>query len=262
MLKSFIKDGQNSKDLGLIVSSIQRPILPTLRKREMTIPGKDGTWDFGNNKYENIIIPVVCYMIQPTREQIRNVAEWLSTKGNIYFYDEPEKYYIGRVFESLAEEIQGATGMFVIPFECEPYALADQEAYNEVYIYDDNFIYDIGQIYPNEKQFDWLYYRQGMGLYNHEEKEVDIEIKITGSVEGIKITHVETGVYLNLNYTLVSNTVIIDTESYTVELEDGTNLLTYMTGDFMKVKAKENSFIFEGIGPNCVVEYKWKHKTL
>jgi len=262
----FTFNGETASSKNIIVTSIQRPMLPALRPRKLVIPGKDGAWDFGNNTYDERIINVVCLMSRPFRiqEQIRSIAYWLSQKGTIIFSDETDKYYVGRLYTELLQEIDGSMGSFVLPFECEPYAYADQETYNETYIYDDTWELDTGLLYPNEATFDWLYFRQSMALYNHSQIPTDIEFKISGSAAGIKVTHVESGCFLDLQVTISSETVIIDTESYKCELASGTNLLGDLAAgsDFFKLQPGINSFIFEGSGPNCTVEYTWKHKFL
>jgi predicted phage tail component-like protein len=262
----FTFNGEKASDKNIIVNSIIRPILPTLRPRKMTIPGKDGAWDFGNNTYDEQIVRVVCTMLRPFKiqDQIRDIARWLSQKGDIVFSDEPDKYYTGRIYSEITQVITGSQGQFVIPFMCDPHAYAPQDAYNEVLVWDDNFALDTGQIYPNESNFNWVYPQQYMGLYNQGTLDTGINFVITGSVQGVKITHHESSKVLDLNTTLANQTLLIDTENYTCELSDGTNLLGSLThaSDFFKLKPGVNTFTFEGTNPNTIVEYTWTHKFL
>lgn len=265
-MRYFTFNNQTSEDYGIIVNKIRRPVLPELRPRKLIIPGKDGAWDFGNNTYEEISIGIDCTLVQPIskRALIRSLSAWLSQKSELSFSDEAEKYYIGRIYATFAEEIEGAVGSFTIEFICDPYAYAAQEAYNDTYIWDDTWIFDAGLYWPNESTFDWLYFRQGMCLYNYSPQTTDIIITVTGSVEGVKITHTESGKFLDLGVTISSETVIINTETYTIEDGSGNNLLNSLSLDseFFKIQSEVNSFIFEGVGPDCVVNYTWKHKFL
>lgn len=266
MVKDFTFNDVTASSKNIIVTSIQRPILPTLRQRKMTIPGKDGAWDFGGNTYDEQMIKISCMITRSLSSQsfIRELALWLSKKGKLSFNDEPDKYYIGRVYEELINEWDGNFRVITITFECEPFAYAEQEAYNEIFTYDNDFKYDEGIIYPNESEFTWNYFRQGVGIYNHSSLKSGIEIKITGSVESIKITHQESGEYIELDVNLIDESITIDTEKYIIEKENGDNLLQLLSNDsnFFKLDPGANALLFEGNNTNCSVQYIWKHKFL
>lgn len=262
----FIFDSKNSDDYDIIVNQVSRPLLPALRERKLIIPGKDGAWDFGNNTYDESSVVLSCSLLKPLsqRELTRQIAQWLSTKSNLYISDELDKYYFGRIYDTSFETVGDIIARFQLVFIVDPYAYAAFDAYNEIYYYDVDWLLDVGYIYPNENTFNWLYIWHSMGLYNHSETQTDIKITITGSTQGIKITHVESGNILDLSTIISGETVIIDTEAYTIEKATGENLLGDLspTSEFFNIQAGANSFIFEGIDPNCVVNYEWKHKFL
>lgn len=261
--RTFTFNDKSSEDFGIIVNRVHRPILPALRPRKLVIPGKDGAWDFGGNTYEERTITIDCTLTQPLDKNslIRSMALWLSQKGRLTISDEPEKYYIGRTYDQLLQEIEQLVeiGTFSIPFVCETYAYSSQDAYNETYVYDVDWLLDAGYIYPNEQSFNWVYSKQGIGLYNHSQLETDIVFVITGSVENLKITHIESGRSLSFNTTLEEQQLVIDTESMSCELDD-VNITPDV--DFFKIQSGNNSFLFEGVTPNCEVQYTWRHKFL
>ena len=115
-------------DYGFIVKSVDRPILPTLRKREIVIPGRHGTWDFEGNTYENRIISVEFKYRGTTfndlRLQARDIAQWLSQTiyKELIFSDEPDKYYLAKIYDSIGLQNILRAGQGSIRFECKPFA--------------------------------------------------------------------------------------------------------------------------------------------
>ena len=64
--------------------------------------------------------------IKKTRNDIRELAYVLSFKNEIALWDEPEKRYIGRMYDpSELEDIYQTIYKFSITFICEPFAYGD-----------------------------------------------------------------------------------------------------------------------------------------
>ena len=130
-------------DFKIIAKSVDRPILPTLRKREMTIPGKQGTYDFGGNTYDNRIIPVLMQYVGATfndlRLRARDIAAWLSQTSykELIFSDEPDKYYLAKIYDPVGLETFFRLGKATIQFECQPFALYVVTSAEDVYLDDD-----------------------------------------------------------------------------------------------------------------------------
>jgi len=127
---SFIFNGQHASQFGLVVRSMDRSLLPPLRSRQLEIPGRHGAYDFGENKYENRIINLNCFLkaktLQELRQKSRIVAAWLKDKGQLMFDDEPDKYYMARIYNQVGiEQSAGFNGEFQIDFECEPFAYSE-----------------------------------------------------------------------------------------------------------------------------------------
>jgi len=100
------------------------------------IPGRHGSYDFGDNTYENIVIPVVVQYINETfpdlRLRARNLAAWLSqaTYKPLIFTDEPDKYYLAKIYDSaslekIVELVPGEST--TVNFECQPFAFSIDE---------------------------------------------------------------------------------------------------------------------------------------
>lgn len=147
----FTFNGKHSSDFGLAVKSLDRSLLPSLRKSEITVSGRHGTYDFEQNTYENRIISVDCAIkagsIHELRQKARRIAGWLKDKGELRFDDEPDKYYIGRVYSRVPFENLFVLGRFTLNFECEPFAYSSTNMI-EVIRTDDSpiFVYNNGTI--------------------------------------------------------------------------------------------------------------------
>jgi predicted phage tail component-like protein len=115
-------------DYNIIAKSVNRPILPALIKRELTIPGKHGTYDFGDNTYENKIITVSIHYVGTSfnglRLHARDIAAWLSQTVYkvLIFDDEPDKYYLAKIYNSVGLENFLRLGKASLQFECLPFA--------------------------------------------------------------------------------------------------------------------------------------------
>ena len=129
MPNGFLFNNKHSSTTKIKVLKINRPLLPTLRKRELQIAGRDGVYDFGGNTYENNFITVECALIEDNKadliKEAREVAKWLRNKGSLIFDEEPNKQYIGRIYSSVPLVNLATTGRFTLMFEVEPYAYSE-----------------------------------------------------------------------------------------------------------------------------------------
>ena len=123
-------------DIG--VRSIDRSVIPELRKNEFVIPGRHGTVDFGLNTYEKRPIPIRIGTLknanwEALRARARNIAQWLSGKGLLIFDDESDKAYQASVYSYVGidqiESLPGGT--LEVVFECQPFA--ESLDYKQVY---------------------------------------------------------------------------------------------------------------------------------
>ena len=116
-------------DFQTICKTIDRTMLPAMRKREMAIPGKHGIYDFGLNTYDKRIIPVLIQYVGATfndlRLRARDIAAWLSQTSykELIFSDEPDKYYLAKIYDPVGLETFFRLGKATIQFECQPHAL-------------------------------------------------------------------------------------------------------------------------------------------
>jgi len=130
-------------DFQIVSKSVDRPILPSLTKREISVPGKQGTYDFGGGTYENRIVSVDIQFVGTSfndlRLRARNIAAWLSqtTYKELIFLDEPDKFYLARIYDPVSLENFFRLGKATVQFECRPFAMCVVTSAEDVYLDDD-----------------------------------------------------------------------------------------------------------------------------
>lgn len=99
-------------------------LVPRMRPRLLSIPGRDGSYDFGTGAYEDRLVRIACDSRKAlSRQTLRELALLLSRKGRLVLWDEPEKYYVGRLYDDTALRYIGRIGHeFDLTFVCEPFA--------------------------------------------------------------------------------------------------------------------------------------------
>jgi len=292
MLIYFTYNNISSKTYGIIAKSVNRPILPVLRRKELTVPGKHGVYCFGDETFDQRIIKVELKYVGTSftelRTRARQIAYWLSGYSgnkNLIFSDEPDKYYIAKIYPEIGLQNLFCIGQCTVIFECKPFAYADLAEYDETILYDTGELYDSGLIYPNARTvydwtflapffnvrngdsrewcgFPWSYNPHMTSLYNHATIETPFTITIYGEVENPRIYQETTSAEFTISANMTAgSTMIIDSDSMTVTL-NGTNYLHKMTGDFLNLEIGANGFFFYGTSPHVEVTFDWLHKFL
>ncbi|HAN44119.1 MAG TPA: hypothetical protein DCP97_01875 [Ruminococcaceae bacterium] len=127
---------QSSEDFDIIFRSEDRTILPAKRINRQTIPGKSGTESIFDDTYDDRIITIACSVFpvagSSLRERARQIAYWLSQKGELEFSDEPGKFYQAEVESAVSIEQIATLGKFTITFICYPFAMSALNQVNAV----------------------------------------------------------------------------------------------------------------------------------
>ena len=116
-------------EFGLILEEpFDDRLQPTLRERKLVVPHRNGAYDYGARWYDERPVGVKCASSQLlTRDDVRRLAKVLSEKGELRSWYEPDKYYVGRIYEgAVIERIVGRAKRFELPFVCEPFAYGEQ----------------------------------------------------------------------------------------------------------------------------------------
>lgn len=230
-------------DFGLVLKSY-RNIKPSMRKREIEIPGKDGSYTFPSSSYSKRIISckfslIDCTTLQELRQKAREISDWLSAENaNLEFDDEPGKIYTATVYNSIDPEEIATMQEFTVEFECQPFAFGETITYTEnVNGYTEFFITNIGT----------------KPIHLGSQQGAFFIVKITGSFDDITISVNET----TINYTesVIDSEIIIDNCKGLVK-KDGVNVIHNCSGDvgqFFSLTPGENIVEIDGTNLNCVV---------
>lgn len=100
---------------------------PPLRERKVVVPMRSGAYDFGAHWYDERPLSVTCVTVRAgTRDDAREMAYILSKKAQIRFWNEPDKYYMGRIYSAPGLEILRKVGnRFTLEFVLEPFAYGE-----------------------------------------------------------------------------------------------------------------------------------------
>ena len=97
---------------------------PQLRERKVTIPLRNGAYDYGSHYYDERPYGINCVTVKAgTRDDAREMAYILSKKSQLRLWNEPDKYYIGRIYQAPDLECLRKIGnRFTLSFMLEPFA--------------------------------------------------------------------------------------------------------------------------------------------
>lgn len=260
MIGSFEYGGVESRDFDLISKSVNRPILPELRTRAVEIFGKHGVIDYGSNNYTTRQITMhIAYVgtdYIELRQRAREIANWLiSTEWKrLIINDEPDKYYLARVYSAIDFETLQRLGECDIVFECQPFALMVVST-GEDLTWDEA---DFPWITDTYWDMDNIYTIEATGATSLEFNNPSTCSVGQDSPQGSKFDIIITGSWTDINLTLNnktleyteddSGTLIINNVDMEVEL-DGVNKLDAIDGDidsFLSVISGTNTLYIDG----------------
>lgn len=175
---SITLDGTSNANLGFrILEDSLDPILPQTEDRTLSIPGKNGLYDFGADYFQKEFIFSCAFVDDGTdftapsaselQRMVRRLSAFLTNSQGkpqnlkLIFTREPDKHYTVRLSGKLDVQriIQSSIGTFSLPLIAfDPHAYALIEAYDVAYLYDTGFLYNTGLIYPNARTVqDWSF---------------------------------------------------------------------------------------------------------
>jgi predicted phage tail component-like protein len=126
----IFKSAHSLRDHGLIMQSVDRSLLPEVKRQQVDIMSIPGKFDLQDEPiYDNRVVSVKftyhAKSLSDLQAKKRETAQWLSGRSKLIFDDEPEKYYDAKVFSAIAIEQTFKTLSVQIEFECAPYAYGD-----------------------------------------------------------------------------------------------------------------------------------------
>ncbi len=124
--------GQPASKFGIIVKT-HRELLPERREELEDIPGIPGQYDYAGTAPEDQAVAYTMRLIQvdcmvraqdlpQLRTRAREIAAWLSEAGMLIFSDEPDKYYVGKIYSPIMLTQLFTIGEWTIEFKVKPFA--------------------------------------------------------------------------------------------------------------------------------------------
>ena len=244
-------NGKHSfNDLGLIMFSQNRPILPEAKIITEEISGKDGEYDFSTVnpdkriKYKNRSMEIKFTIKErdliTLRQKAHSVAEWLACgEQNLIFDDDPNVYWIAKVTNKVDLEHQIIiTKEFTVYFSCKPYC------------YSSTLTTSTHAVAANGSKT-----VANSGTY------VKPVIRISGACDTISFA-------VNgktLTYTApiaVGQPIEIDCEGGTAYKSGTSSVLNNVSGDFIELIKGNNVVVIAGTNLNCEVSFVFRSKYL
>lgn len=116
---------------------------PSPRERKMEIPLRSGAYRFDEKYHEERQIKLsVRSEVAQGRDFWREVSFVLDKTANLYIFEEPDKYYFGRIYDpSALKHVRNVAMDFDLVFTCKPYAFGrgvTQDFTNGIYYPDYN----------------------------------------------------------------------------------------------------------------------------
>lgn len=242
----FSYNGIHSRTYDIIAKTVSRPILPILRKRELIIPGRHGTYDFNDNTFEKRFIEIelryVGTSFDELRTRARTIASWLNGydgSKNLIFDDESNKWYTGKIYSEIGLSNLFRLGEATVTFECEPFAYISGTA-----------------------SFTWASSPHTFEQNNNGTIKTPLDITIVGVVENPQIIQDGTTATFTISANMTAGgTMIIDSDAMVVTYE-GANYLDKMTGTFVDLEVGANKLFFHGTNPSAEVTFSWNYRFL
>jgi phage-related protein len=128
---SFNFNGADSSAYG-IIGSPKIPLLPARRRNTMEVPGMDGEYDFANNSYGPLLLPLDCTLKAGSRALrktgLASAAAWLMGSGALILGRDTSKQWANaKLYEQIDLRHFGPNSRFELLFECNPPWLEDVE---------------------------------------------------------------------------------------------------------------------------------------
>lgn len=262
-------NGKHSRnDIGLIMRSRNRAILPEPKDDYIDLPGRDGSLLFPGalpDRFQNVEFAIPSRSLLERQAKAHQIAAWLRTRDRalLIFDDEPGLFYMAKQSNQIDLDQVAMAGRFLVIFRCSPYALADIGAFDGNYEYDTGLDYDGDLYYPNEISSVWNIKVMVMGQYNYGHVETSPAITVTGICSNPTFINETTGKQIQYAGNLgSSDTLVINLDKMTAT-KNGVNVLASIVGEFWTMAVGENRLKFSSASiPNAVIGIDYDHKFL
>lgn len=128
---SFDFCGKNSvEDFGIYVKQYI-PVAPDKRIDRLTIPNKPGTYKYSKKNVNDLRITLDLFCAEDVdRADFRLISSWLNQYGELKFWDEQDKHYVGEfeVFPQFDEQNLLRMKVMKADFVAQPFAYGERKS--------------------------------------------------------------------------------------------------------------------------------------
>ncbi|MBD1372495.1 phage tail family protein [Hazenella sp. IB182357] len=116
----------------VIVNAVKTTSIPPISQKVITVPGKAGSYDFGNtldNREITVDYTIVSKSSRDLRQKTRELANWLyyEEAKKLVLLDEPDKYYLCKLSGSTDLEEVAHIGQGSLTFVCtDPFSYGEE----------------------------------------------------------------------------------------------------------------------------------------
>lgn len=119
----FTFNNIDSSQFG-IYADHKRVLFPSIKSREVQIPGKKGSIDFGT-RFSARLVEVACYVagdeVEDLKDTLSQIRAWLDPSNGervLIFDNDPDWYYKARYTGQIPLSYFVSGASFTIPFKC------------------------------------------------------------------------------------------------------------------------------------------------
>lgn len=220
--------GKNSKDFGILISSVPQQTRPERRVEHITIPGRHGDLTEDEGTYEPYTISMEC----STRgsDKLDEIVAWLNGAGELILSTEPDKVYRASIYNKISiADVIYLYNSFLLQFRVQP------------------FKYSVNAF------GDWLELTKATTVFNSGTYASQPIITVYGSGD---ITLYINGVDFPLYD--VEESITIDSEMMEVFKGTKNQNSKYGGDDFPKLEVGENIVSWTGNVEKVVIEPRWR----
>lgn len=255
-MKPYFKfRGTKSTDMNILLRGWTPIFLPEKNIRFEDVPGRNGSVSFDDETRRDIIIQVDCTILGKTREEVRANARqaeyWLSRKGQLSFWNEPQRFYIGQVVNQVPLMKYIKYEEMSLLFRCEPFAYFIKSMAEEI-ILDDEIPICEQITLDKATAVHQIIGPTTIEVENNGAFDLQPFMKIEGSFTNLAIGS------LVINNPLVNDTLYIDNENvlvYTIQAGSRVNWLPYVSGDVLRLAHGVNDVQISGTNLNFTLSY-------
>lgn len=242
------------------------PMTPDMRQKLLTIPGKDGKWDFGS-EWDSRTFELPVGIIENDKYELQRklnefVVFLLDSFGKprdikLVFDYEPDKYYLVRFAGSLSPERLFKLGKF-------PLTLIAHDPYKKFMVTSNDITMDSDVPVMSDVLWDTGIHNfhvissQSISILNNGTVAIPLSFTVDGSGTNVTFTVNEKSFSLG---DFIDSTFQIIGESYTV-IKNGVEDLTSFSGDFLQLMPGENIIEISGTDLDLTITENNQYKYI